>query len=185
MALAAGEGLAQVTVRTGDTAAVPPARRAKCRGVCLQVTKPPLQCPIHTPLSPTGCIYGFRRQQDSARAAPHSSLQLQHCRGSVWAHAPHCYPRAAPWLSASMARSPCSATERKICFKKPRPAPPCPHEPVHGDRTPISDNLAVPLFGLSWFSLHDISRSFLSTLNPPAGLYPIFSPPQHKPLAAA
>lgn len=118
-------------------------------------------------------------------AAPCSSTTA----GAAWAlgglmlltatpgHLPGSQP---PWPE-----NPVLPEKEKSALSKPRPAPLCPHEPVHGDRTPISDNLAVPLFGLSWFSLQDISRSVLSTLNPPAGPRPSLAPPQPKPLAAA
>lgn len=86
------------------------------QGVCLEVTKPlPAvsqgRIAAH-PSSPAVQRLQFMASEGS-RAVPELHPALQGLP-RLWVGS--CSPRAAPWLSASMARSPCSATERKSCF---------------------------------------------------------------------
>lgn len=139
VALAAGEGLGEASrAARHEAAAKSPAKRsrAKCRRMSLEVTNtiiadggsPVLflsqECsvPILAPLSSTGCK--LRLQQPDIRAVPEEPIAAARCstaaaaalgvgRGSQWARAPHCYPVTAPWVSASLARSPCSATKKQ------------------------------------------------------------------------
>lgn len=187
MALAAGEGLAQAAVRTGDTAAVPPpGGQSKAQGCVPAGDKATTAASRpHTPVTHRLHLW-LQKAAGQCPSCPSQLPAAPSLQGLCVGSCSSLLPQGSSLALSLHGQSPCSATEKKkSSLSKPRPAPPCPHEPVHGDGTPVSDNLAVPLCGLSWFSLHDISRSLLSTLNPPAGPRPIFTPPQHKALAAA
>lgn len=129
---------------------------------------------------------GSRAVPELPLTAPCSSSTP--CRGCLasgeGAPAPRCSPRAAPWVLHGQKSLFCHRKKKLLCLS-PDQLFHVPHEPVRGDTNQTSDNLAVPLFGLSWFSLQGISRSVLSARNPPAAPRPSFAPPQHKPPAAA
>lgn len=159
-ALAAGEGLGEAS-QAGrcETAAMPPAKgsRAKCRRVCLEVTtsiadgrSPALflsqdcSVPIRTPLSPTGCNLWL--QQPDVRAVPAQPIAAARCSiaaaaavgagwGSQRAHAPHCYPVAAPRVSP-WPKVPALPQKAKAALSKSRPASPCAPEACSGGRNP-------------------------------------------------
>lgn len=118
-----------------------------------QYPKPGLRCAhLNAPV-----IHGLRFMASAgSRAVP--ELPLTAPRGSVTAGAAWALgglvllaatPRQLPGSQPPRPQVPVLPQKEKAASPKPRPAPPCPHEPGHGDRTPTSDSLAVPLLGLS------------------------------------
>lgn len=144
--------------------------------------------PIPTALLSTGCSLWLQKAAGQCLSCPSQLPAAPPLQGLPVLGVGSCsslLPQGSSLPQPPWPENPVLPQKEKSALSKPRPAPPCPHEPVHGDRTPTSDKLAVPLFGLSWFSLQDISRSILSTSNLPAGPRPSLAPPQPKPLAAA
>lgn len=132
--------------------------------VCLEVTNPltadsgiPSQdcsVPTQTPLSSTGCDLWLQKAAGQCLSCP-SQLPAapSFTAGAAWAlgglvllAAP---PGQLPGSQPPWPEVPVLPQKEKADLSKPRPAPPCPHEPIHGDTTQTSDKLAVPLSGLS------------------------------------
>lgn len=188
--------------------------RGKRRRVCLEVTNtitaddgsPALflsqdcSVPIQTPLSSAGCNLWL--QQPAIRQCLNSTLllvtapslllqQLGLSVGSCSSPLPcGCsMGLSLPGQKSLLCHRKAKAALSKLLYLKPDQLLYMPQKPAQGGQNPNKrESVCATILASAnspYTGEHDISRSVLSTLNPPTGPCPNFIPPQRKHLATA